>query len=100
MTVIVCREAVVSTAQVEGRKERSEKLSMRRRHRIITFGMPQLKFSEEEKRREETAEPGKQGCLRRPGYLGPRYTEHTMYAFRMERQTGTAYNWVVSGTVV
>ena len=47
--MIVCWEAVVHTIQGVGRKERNENVSMRRRHYVTQWGMPQVKVSEEEK---------------------------------------------------
>ena len=49
LIVIVCWEAVVHTIQGVGRKKRNENVSMRRRHYVTQWGMPQVKVSEEEK---------------------------------------------------
>ena len=43
--MIVCWEDVDQIAQVESRKERSEKVLMRRHHRVTPYGMVQAKVS-------------------------------------------------------
>ena len=60
MTVIVRWDTVVQTAQVESREERSNKVCMRRSHRVTPEGMTQVKVSKEEKRRKELSNQGDQ----------------------------------------
>ena len=60
-TVIVCWEIVVQTTQREGRKEKSEKVGIRKCHHATPLGIVQVKLSEEEKRRVELPNQGSQG---------------------------------------
>ena len=48
--MIVRREAVVQTAQGESMKKKSEKVCLRRRHRVTPEGMMQVKVSKEKRR--------------------------------------------------
>ena len=49
--MVVCRKAVVETAQGGSRKERREKVSVGGRHRVTPRGMAQVEVPKEEEER-------------------------------------------------